>query len=121
MFGYACDETPMLMPAPIYYAHRLVEKQAELRAKKTIRLAAPRRARARSRSSTRATAWRACTRCVLSTQHDPDVDSDDDPARGDREGHQADLPRGLARRADDLPRQPDRALRRSAVPTATAA
>src|SRR5512135_731050 len=31
MFGYACDETPSLMPAPIYYAHRLVERQAMLR------------------------------------------------------------------------------------------
>ncbi len=31
MFGYACDETPVLMPAPIHYAHRLVERQAMLR------------------------------------------------------------------------------------------
>ncbi len=31
MFGYATKETPVLMPAAIYYSHRLVEKQAELR------------------------------------------------------------------------------------------
>jgi S-adenosylmethionine synthetase len=31
MFGYACDETPDLMPAAIYYAHRLMERQAQLR------------------------------------------------------------------------------------------
>ena len=30
MFGYATNETEVLMPAPIYYSHRLVEKQAEL-------------------------------------------------------------------------------------------
>jgi S-adenosylmethionine synthetase len=31
MFGYACDETPELMPAAIYYSHRIVERQAQMR------------------------------------------------------------------------------------------
>ncbi|MDO8860207.1 methionine adenosyltransferase [Haliea sp. E1-2-M8] len=36
MFGYATNETDTLMPAPIYYAHRLVERQAELRKHGTL-------------------------------------------------------------------------------------
>jgi len=36
MFGYATNETPSYMPAPIHYAHRLVERQSELRKNGTL-------------------------------------------------------------------------------------
>ncbi len=36
MFGFACDETDVFMPAPITYAHRLMKKQAEVRKSKVL-------------------------------------------------------------------------------------
>ncbi len=73
MFGYACDETPVLMPAPIYYAHRLVERQAELRVAKTIPWLRP---DAKSQVTIEYEGDRVARvhTVVLSTQHDPDVD-----------------------------------------------
>jgi S-adenosylmethionine synthetase len=38
MFGYACNEAPEFMPAPIYYSHRLVEQQARIRKQKRSKL-----------------------------------------------------------------------------------
>jgi S-adenosylmethionine synthetase len=73
MFGFACDETPVLMPAPIYYAHRLVEKQAELRVAKTIPWLRP---DAKSQVTIEYEGDRVVRAhtVVLSTQHDPSVD-----------------------------------------------
>ncbi len=41
MFGYACDETPEMMPSPIIFAHQLVEKLAELRKNKKLEYIRP--------------------------------------------------------------------------------
>ena len=77
MFGYASNETPVLMPAPIYYAHRLVEKQAELRKNGTLPWLRP---DAKSQLSLRYDETGKPHRIdaiVLSTQHDPDISQAD--------------------------------------------
>ncbi|WP_024301386.1 methionine adenosyltransferase [Pseudogulbenkiania sp. MAI-1] len=75
MFGYACDETPTLMPFPIYYAHRLVQRQAELRKDGRLPWLRP---DAKSQitcvyDSETGLPKRIDT-VVLSTQHAPDID-----------------------------------------------
>jgi len=72
MFGYASNETDVLMPAPIYYSHRLVEKQAELRKNGSLSWLRP---DAKSQISLRYNNGKpvAVDAVVLSTQHDPDV------------------------------------------------
>ncbi|MCW5256264.1 methionine adenosyltransferase [Verminephrobacter aporrectodeae] len=71
MFGYACDETPEFMPAPIYYAHRLVERQAQLRKDGRLPFLRP---DAKSQVTLRYVDGRphSIDTVVLSTQHDPD-------------------------------------------------
>lgn len=72
MFGYATNETDVLMPAPIYYSHRLVEKQAELRKNGTHAWSRP---DAKSQVTLRYENGKpvAVDAVVLSTQHSPDV------------------------------------------------
>ncbi len=72
MFGYACDETPGLMPMPIYYAHRLVERQAELRKDGRLPWLRP---DAKSQVSIRYVEGKPqhVETVVLSTQHHPDI------------------------------------------------
>ncbi len=72
MFGYACDETPQLMPMPIYYAHRLMERQAELRKDGRLPWLRP---DAKSQVSVRYLNGKPqrIETVVISTQHNPDI------------------------------------------------
>jgi S-adenosylmethionine synthetase len=72
MFGYACDETPVLMPAAIHYAHRLVERQSELRRDGRLAWLRP---DAKSQVTLRYVDGRphSIDTVVLSTQHAPEV------------------------------------------------
>ena len=76
MFGYATDETDVLMPAPITYAHRLVRRQAEVRRANPEAL----RPDAKSQLSFRYDDDGkpvGVDAIVLSTQHTPDIATDD--------------------------------------------
>ena len=76
MFGYATNETPSLMPAPIHYSHRLVERQAELRKQGLLPWLRP---DAKSQVTFRYDAsGKPCgvDAVVLSTQHDPEIDQE---------------------------------------------
>jgi S-adenosylmethionine synthetase len=72
MFGYASNETDVLMPAPIYYAHRLVERQAQLRKNGVLPWLRP---DAKSQVTLRYEAGVpvAIDAVVLSTQHAPHI------------------------------------------------
>ncbi|HJW51950.1 MAG TPA: methionine adenosyltransferase [Burkholderiaceae bacterium] len=72
MFGYACDETPEMMPAPIYYAHRLVERQADLRRDGRLPWLRP---DAKSQITMRYVDGKphSIDTVVLSTQHSPEM------------------------------------------------
>ncbi|MDP1520662.1 methionine adenosyltransferase [Porticoccus litoralis] len=76
MFGYATNETDVLMPAPIYYAHRLVERQAHLRKSGVLPWLRP---DAKSQVTLRYADGKpvAVDAVVLSTQHAPDISLSD--------------------------------------------
>ena len=74
MYGFATNETDVLMPAPITFAHRLVRRQSELRRAGTLSWLRP---DAKSQVTIRYDGGRPLRvdAVVLSTQHDPEVDS----------------------------------------------
>jgi len=73
MFGYAVDETPELMPMPIYLSHRLVERQSQLRRDGRLNWLRP---DAKSQVTLRYVNGRpdSIDTIVLSTQHHPDIE-----------------------------------------------
>lgn len=76
MFGYASNETETLMPAPIYYAHRLVEQQAQMRKQGVLAWLRP---DAKSQVTLRYENGVpvGVDAVVLSTQHNPDISTKD--------------------------------------------
>ncbi|NJD05625.1 MAG: methionine adenosyltransferase [Methylococcaceae bacterium] len=76
MFGYATDETDVLMPAPITYSHRLVQRQAEVRKHKVLPWLRP---DAKSQVTLRYENDKpvAVDAVVLSTQHSPEISQKD--------------------------------------------
>lgn len=76
MFGYACNETETLMPAPITYAHRLVERQSQLRKDKVLPWLRP-DAKSQITFRYKNGLITGIDAVVLSTQHDPDIKQKD--------------------------------------------
>ncbi|MCU7904652.1 MAG: methionine adenosyltransferase [Candidatus Thiodiazotropha sp. (ex Epidulcina cf. delphinae)] len=75
MFGYATSETDVLMPAPITYAHRLVQRQSEIRKSRVLPWLRP-DAKSQVTLNYEDDEVTGIGAVVLSTQHDPDIDYD---------------------------------------------
>ena len=73
MFGYACNDTPELMPLPIWLAHRLVERQALLRKDGRLSWLRP-DAKSQVTLEYEDNKPKRIDTIVLSTQHHPDID-----------------------------------------------
>ena len=120
MFGYACDETPQLMPLPIHLSHRLVERQSEVRRDGRLPWLRP---DAKSQVTIRYVDGKpdAIDTVVLSTQHAPGHDAQADRRSGDRADHQAGTAASICSRARSSIWSTRPAASKSAAPRATAA
>jgi S-adenosylmethionine synthetase len=111
MFGYAATRTPSLMPFPIYYAHRLVQRQSEVRKDGALPWLRPDAKSQVTVATWTASPWRSTPSCS-STQHHPSMN--------DKQSELAEavieeiikpvLPANMLEGAQ-YPRQPDRPLR----------
>ncbi|WP_416191187.1 methionine adenosyltransferase [Neisseria sp. CCUG12390] len=78
MFGYACDETPVLMPFAIYYSHRLMQRQSELRKDGRLPWLRPdAKAQLTCVYDSETGKVKRIDTVVLSTQHDPEISHED--------------------------------------------
>ena len=120
MFGYASNETDVLMPAPIAYAHRLVKQQAAKRRNSLDFLRPDAKSQLSFRYDSRGKPM-AVDAVVLSTQHSPDVSRETLPGSGDGRDRQAGTARQLAVPGTPGTSSIQPATSSSAAPSATAA
>ena len=111
MFGYACDETPELMPLPIMMAHKLCRRLCDVRRAGHARTSCVPTARARSAWNTSDGKPKRIEAVVISTQHSPDVSTEELRARSQEAHHRPDRSFEHGRFADQVSHQPDRPLR----------
>ena len=120
MFGYATNETDVLMPAPVTYAHRLVQRQSEVRKNGTLPWLRP---DAKSQVTFQYDDGKivGIDAVVLSTQHSEDISLKDLQEAVMEEIIKPVLPAEWLTAGTKIPHQPDRPFPLSVAPMATAA
>lgn len=110
MFGYATNETDVLMPAPVTYAHRLVQRQSEVRKNGTLPWLRP---DAKSQVTFQYDDGKivGIDAVVLSTQHSGRDRAERSARSGDGRDHQTGTAGGMADGGHQIPHQPNRPFR----------
>ena len=119
MFGFACNETPEMMPLPIALAHRIINRITELRKNGTIKWLRPDSKSQVTVEYEGYTPIRIDT-VVVSTQHHPDVTHAEIVERSQEGSHRSRAAGRAGRRLAHLSHQPDGQVRdrrdRTAIP-----
>ena len=110
MFGYACNDTPELMPLPIQLSHQILDRLTEARQKGEVNWLRPDSKSQVTVEYEDGKPVRIDT-VVLSTQHSPEVEPGGDSQVRHREDHQPAAAEASGQRHDHLPREPDGPVR----------